>query len=211
MSGIYNPFTYNPRIAMNFYTPNALPDSAARLAQARPDLANHINSVWQFSNWLKTVSPQAHSAIAAKHPELLDPEQVITSGSLSPSAPPVAMPGARMSMRGMGDATTDATSTDTSVPTASGTDNSSVFTQWGSSILDTINKAAPSLLQIKSQNDLMNINIQRAAQGLPPIDSSTLAPTVNVGVSKDLQTLGFVAVGGLVLVGLFAAFKKSRK
>lgn len=200
MSG-YNPFTYNPRVASFFGDSHALPESAAALSQQRPDLSQHLVSVWSFVGWLKDTNPSLYNAITNYRPDLLDPATVVTSGSLSPTTK-------MKTLRGMGDVP-DPTAAQDTAPVAT-SDFSSTLTAWGNDLVGTIQSVAPAYFQAKSQSDLMNINIQRAAQGLPPIDSATLAPTVNFGLSKDVQTLGMVAIGGLVLVGLLAAFRKGK-
>lgn len=45
---------------------------------------------------------------------------------------------------------------------------------------------------------LLDLNIQRAEQGLPPISAQSVAPTVNVGVSSEIQKL--ITYGGLALL-----------
>lgn len=78
----------------------------------------------------------------------------------------------------------------------------SVFNQ----LLDTVKQNYPAYLQYSMQKDLIAMNIERAKQGLAPIDSSMVAPTVNVGVSSDIQRLvqfglfGFLAIGALVVM-----------
>lgn len=50
---------------------------------------------------------------------------------------------------------------------------------------------------------LLNLNIQRAAAGLPPITSQAVAPTVNFGVSADTQKMllyGAIALGAVFLI-----------
>ncbi len=52
-------------------------------------------------------------------------------------------------------------------------------------------------LGIQQAKTCLDINKQRALQNLPPIDCSSagLTPQVNVGVSKEIQTLAFAALG----------------
>lgn len=59
-----------------------------------------------------------------------------------------------------------------------------------------------------NQQQLIQANLERAKLGLPPIDASNLAPTVNVGVSPEIKQL--VMIGGLGLL-LYFLLKKSRK
>jgi hypothetical protein len=64
--------------------------------------------------------------------------------------------------------------------------------------------AAPlsALTGIYQQKQLIDINVERAKQGLPPISAANIAPTVNVGLPADqLQLLTMFGVG--VLAYLF--------
>lgn len=78
------------------------------------------------------------------------------------------------------------------------------LTDWGNQLLDL----AKGYMAYDTQKELMKINIARAEKGLAPISSSQFAPQLNVGVSPEVQTLGMLAIGGLVVVGLLAAFKR---
>lgn len=86
--------------------------------------------------------------------------------------------------------------------------SSGPVTSWGQDVMEFFKATLPAYYQAQAQRDLLAINLKRAEQGLPPIDADGVAPQVNVGVSKGVQTLGYVAVGGLVLVGLLAAMKR---
>lgn len=57
----------------------------------------------------------------------------------------------------------------------------------GTQVLNVINTA-----------QIRQINIERAKQGLPPIDSSAIAPQVNVGLSPETQRL--ILFGGIALI-----------
>jgi hypothetical protein len=66
---------------------------------------------------------------------------------------------------------------------------------------DTFAKIATNLGLGVQQYQLMNLNVQRARQGLPPIDVSAYAGAgVNVGLSAGTQQL--VTYAGLALIGL---------
>jgi hypothetical protein len=66
---------------------------------------------------------------------------------------------------------------------------------------DTFVKIATNLGLGVQQYQLMNLNVQRARQGLPPIDVATYSGAgVNVGLSAGTQQL--VTYAGLALVGL---------
>jgi hypothetical protein len=66
---------------------------------------------------------------------------------------------------------------------------------------DTFVKIATNLGLGVQQYQLMNLNVQRARQGLPPIDVATYSGAgVNVGLSAGTQQL--VTYAGLALIGL---------
>ena len=71
--------------------------------------------------------------------------------------------------------------------------------------------AAPiaAVTSIYQQKQLMDVNAQRAAQGLPPIDASALAPTVNVGL-PPAQMQQIMMLGGAALLVLFLATRGKR-
>lgn len=209
----YNPYTYNRALNAYFMTGNTanldLPRDAAQLAQTQPALATHINSMWRFIGWLQKSSPDLYNVITNQKPQLLDPASVVGSGAMTPTAKRSTLKG----LAGLGDMPMDTfvtiDSSGNATPATPDT-STSPATTWGQGILDTLKASAPAYFQLKSQSNLMTINIKRAEQGLPPIDSSALAPTVNVGVSSGVQTMGYVAIGGLMLFGLIAMLKRKR-
>lgn len=77
--------------------------------------------------------------------------------------------------------------------------------------LDAIQKWLPTILQYDQQRRLIDLNIERAKRGETPIDSGTLAPTVKVGVSNDIQrmlTFGLVGAFGLAALNIFTRNKR---
>ena len=62
-------------------------------------------------------------------------------------------------------------------------------------------RVAQSALLADSQRRLLNIQIERARQGMAPLDASQYGLGVNVGLSPD--TLKMVGIGAAVLVGLY--------
>lgn len=72
--------------------------------------------------------------------------------------------------------------------------------------IESISKAAGALAMTKAQRDLLEVQIDRARRGLPPLDSSQYGLGATVGVSRDtIITAGFV-VGGLLV--LYMTLKK---
>jgi hypothetical protein len=94
-------------------------------------------------------------------------------------------------------------------------DYQTVFNQAGPGVVDAIKQAqnpgekwtdtfvkiATNLGLGVQQYQLMNLNVQRARQGLPPIDVASYSGAgVNVGLSAGTQQL--VTYAGLALIGL---------
>jgi hypothetical protein len=75
---------------------------------------------------------------------------------------------------------------------------------------DTFAKIATNLGLGFQQYQLMNLNVERARQGLPPIDVARYSGAgVNVGLSAGTQQL--VTYAGLALVGLVLLNMVTRK
>lgn len=72
-----------------------------------------------------------------------------------------------------------------------------------SSMLQSI--LAP-LASIYQQRQLVSINAQRAAQGLPPLSNAQIAPAVNVGLTAQTQQL--LMLGGAALLFVFLMKKR---
>jgi hypothetical protein len=67
-------------------------------------------------------------------------------------------------------------------------------------------------VQAKAQHDLLQANIDRAKQGLPPLTAQNYMPGVNVGVTSDTQKLilGVVGITAAALI-IPPLFKKGRR
>jgi len=70
----------------------------------------------------------------------------------------------------------------------------------GESALDAALRVAPQLFMADNQRRLLNIQLDRASKGLPPLDSSNYGLGVNVGLAPDTQKLIMYGVGALALV-----------
>lgn len=72
----------------------------------------------------------------------------------------------------------------------------------GESWIDTLVKLVPSLTMTTQQVQLMQLNIERAKKGLPPVDIASYSGIgVNVGLSPDTKNL--LLYGGIALVAVF--------
>lgn len=99
---------------------------------------------------------------------------------------------------------------DTAAPTPSAWDT------FITSVSSGIQKLAPAVAAVKTAQaatDIQKLNIQRAQQGLPPIDSSQMVPTagVQVGINRDTQKLimyGAIGLGAVVLMSVMLNKKR---
>lgn len=48
------------------------------------------------------------------------------------------------------------------------------------SAVDVIKQAAPAITQYKAQSKILKVQLERAKQGLPPLDTADYAPTIKV-------------------------------
>ena len=71
----------------------------------------------------------------------------------------------------------------------------------GESWIDTLTKLVPALTMTVQQVQLMQLNIERAKNGLPPIDIASYSGIgVNVGISPATRNL--LIYGGIALVAV---------
>lgn len=183
----YDPFSYQPLMRLYYSGSQMLPDEVERAAMANPDKAQHIQSVWELGQWMKANTPDFHSVVSTRRPDLLDPSKAVLNNKLGRIDW-----GAPGGMGGLGQTETA---------------DQPVLTQWGTQLLDL----AKGYMVYDAQKDLMRTNISRAERGLPPIDPGVIAPQVQVGVAPGLQTLMYIALAGVVIVGLTAALGDGRK
>lgn len=77
------------------------------------------------------------------------------------------------------------------------TSNLPWYTQALNSAIDAMKQLAPAYVGIQQARTCLQINAERAKQGLDPIDcaSGGLAPQVSVGISPDTRTMIYAALG----------------
>jgi|SRR4051812_30026375 hypothetical protein len=78
----------------------------------------------------------------------------------------------------------------------------------GESWIDALGRILPGLVMADSQRRLLNVQMDRARQGLPPLDASQVGLGVSVGLSDSTRNL--LIVGGLAAAGL-VAYSLSRR
>ena len=80
---------------------------------------------------------------------------------------------------------------------------------WYAQAINAITSAVPLYFGVKQENAMVSLNLQRAAQGLPPIDTSSYAPQVNFGVSPQITSMAtWVAIGAFALVAIALLSRK---
>lgn len=73
---------------------------------------------------------------------------------------------------------------------------------------DTLQRLLPILATTYQQKQLLDVQVDRARQGLPPLDASMYAPGVQVGLSSDTSKTLMMLGGAALLLLLFVAMKK---
>ena len=70
----------------------------------------------------------------------------------------------------------------------------------GESWISAISRAMTTVAMADYQRRILNAQLERARQGLPPLQPSEYAPAINVGLSP--QTRNLLIYGGLALVAV---------
>lgn len=81
----------------------------------------------------------------------------------------------------------------------------------GETFVDSLLRAITTLSMADAQRQLLKVQIQRASQGLPPLNTSQygVGANVNVGVSSDTQRM--VLIGAGLLAAAFVLPKLFRR
>jgi len=127
------------------------------------------------------------------------------------------------SFSGFGDLTTIGvdmpTVSDSTTAAINATDSSAADSSWLTGVSNALQLAGQAYLtktQVDAQNQIFQTNLQRAAQGLPPIPTNPTAyglpaPTVNVGLSSTTTSLLLWVAGGVGALWLLSSLTSSRK
>lgn len=75
-------------------------------------------------------------------------------------------------------------------------------TTRGETWAETWQRIMPAIAATVQQREILKIQLERAKQGLPPLDNSQFGAQVSVGL--DTQTRNMLLVGGVALIGLLA-------
>lgn len=88
------------------------------------------------------------------------------------------------------------------ITTASDSTNA---TPWYQNFLSSLANIATTYLTVDQQKQLNTINLQRAQQGLRPLDVTAYTGGVNVGLSSSTQNTALMVAG--IIGGLFLVSK----
>lgn len=70
----------------------------------------------------------------------------------------------------------------------------------GEDWISAITRAITTVSMADAQRRLLNLQLQRAQQGLPPLDSSQYGLGVSVGIGGDTQKMILLGLAGIALV-----------
>lgn len=76
----------------------------------------------------------------------------------------------------------------------------------GENWFDTLGRLLPGLVATYQQKQLLQLQVDRARQGLPPLNASQYGAGINVGLSQDTQKL--IMYGGIALVAFMLLSKR---
>ena len=139
----------------------------------------------RFLSWLRKFSPEMHASVMER-----------LGGREAPANGPLNRLSNSWDLAGLGAesplivGTTTTTSTTTDKP-------------WYMEALDFAKQAVPAYLAYDAQKDLMDLNMERAKQGLDPIDPGLVAPQVTMQHQLPPETRGLIdqmKMGGNLLL-----------
>jgi hypothetical protein len=79
----------------------------------------------------------------------------------------------------------------------------------GENWYDALARLLPVLASTYQQKQLLQVQVDRAKQGLPPLDASQYAGGVQVGMAPELQKM--LMWGGIAALGIFAFMATQRR
>lgn len=91
---------------------------------------------------------------------------------------------------------------------------------WWNKIVSAVETIAPKLIQAKAQRSILKTQLQRARQGLPPLDTRNLSPVIRIqpelpyGTASAIKRYvlpGLAIGGGLLILLMFINKRKSKR
>lgn len=84
-------------------------------------------------------------------------------------------------------------------------------------IVTAITSLAPQIVQARAQRDVLEVQLERMRQGLPPLSATQYAPGLQLSVDPSMYAPGLEAMkpwliwGGLGLVGVFVVSQLAKR
>ena len=78
----------------------------------------------------------------------------------------------------------------------------------GENYVDAFVRLAQSLILTDAQRRLLNVQVQRASQGLPPLDMTNYGLGVSAGLSPELTRLAWVVGLGALAIFAFSTMRR---
>lgn len=78
--------------------------------------------------------------------------------------------------------------------------------QQGETWMDTLARSLPILAATYQQKQILSVQVERARQGLPPLDASQFAAGVQVGLTPDVKNI--LIMGGIGLVAVMVLLRR---
>lgn len=75
--------------------------------------------------------------------------------------------------------------------------------------VDALARLLPTIAATYQQKQLLDVQVERARNGLAPLDASQYAPGVKVGLSPEVQKL--MMWGGIAALAIFAVMAMQRR
>lgn len=161
-------------------------------------------NMMRFMGWLQNFNPEMHAMVVERVGE-------------APSNDALTNAAEKMNGLGQWDITSIFGGEDEAAAAGSTTTQD---TPWWESAIDATKSIGTAVLQYKTQQDLIDLQMKRIEDGKPPIDTALISPTVRVQADlppaiqadiRDMKRTAIFAVGGIALaVMAFLMFRKKR-
>jgi len=81
---------------------------------------------------------------------------------------------------------------------------------WWDSFIGAAKELVPVIVGARSQKKILDVQLRRAEQGLPPLNTQQISPTVRVqaGLTPDMKRLVLPALLGITALVAFMVWKK---
>jgi len=79
------------------------------------------------------------------------------------------------------------------------------------SLLTNLSSIVTTYFAASTQKQLLQTNLQRASQGLPPLNAQAYMPGVNVGLASGTQNMVYIVAAGIGAVILLGVLGSKRK